>query len=306
MDQQGRAGAKVAAAAAEDGRSNVRVAQRSPLPVREDAFVKVVESCSIARSEGAVNFDRLVTTPHVAAVIDGTTGKPWHSAQMSGGGVADEIAALLAGLDGTEAPEDVVLQLTAAVAKTKAAARSSNLPGSAATMAAVLVDSRVVLRVGDPWVRIGAQLHPPRLRAERATAGARALMAAHAMSRGVPVARLRADDIAREAVLPLLRAADELRNHPTSEWGYGAIDGGEVPTRFIERWTLPDEAVQVTLASDGFPWVGLDLTASEAALRTRLERDPLMIEEPPATKGSPAPEASFDDRTFLRVEVPAP
>ena len=268
--------------------------------------VVVLDSCSVARAKGSSNLDRLVTTPHVAAVIDGTTGKPWHPVEMTGGGVADQIVAVLAGLTGNESFEDVVTRMTAAVAAAKAEVGYSHSQGGAATVAAVLLDARVVLRVGDPWVRIGEDMHPPRLRAERAVAGARALISAHALSTGISVARLRKDDIAREAALPLLRAAEELRNHPTSEWGYGAIDGGPVPNRFIEHWGLPDEAVQVTLASDGYPWLGPDLESSERALAARLTRDPLMIEEAPATKGSPSPEASFDDRTFLRVEVPAP
>ncbi len=264
----------------------------------------ILDSCSIPRTKGLSSFDRLVATPHLVAVIDGTTGKPWHPVEMTGGVVADQIGTVLAGLTGGESFNDVVLSMTAAVAELKAEVGCSPSQGGAATVAAVLLGPRVVLRVGDPWVRIGDHMHAPSLRAERAVAGARALMSGHALSKGISAARLREDDIAREAVLPLLQAAEELRNHPTSEWAYGAIDGSQVPDQFVEHWRLPDEVVEVTLASDGFPWLGPDLESSEQALAARLARDPLMIEEPPATKGSPSAGASFDDRTFVRMEVP--
>lgn len=265
----------------------------------------VLDSASVAREPGSRNYDRLVATQHVAAVIDGTTGKPWHAGGLAGGEVADHVAAVLTGITGIESAQDVVERMTAAVAAAKAAGECSPIHGgAAATVAAVLVGSRIVLRVGDPWVRIGQHVHAPTLLAEHSIAGARALLTEHALSTGVSVSELRRHDIGREAVLPLLRAAEELRNHPTSTWGYGAVDGGPIPKQFIEHWKLPDEVVEVTLASDGFPWLGADLASSERALAARLQRDPLMIEEAPATKASPSPEASFDDRTFLRIQVP--
>lgn len=274
--------------------------------MRHDAQMplEVLESLCLPRSPNARNLDRLVVTDHLAAVVDGSTVKPWHEHCLGGGTAADCVHDALLDVDEGASVADVVSRLTESVRKAKRAAGCHPRQGGGATVAALLLRQRLVVRIGDPWVRIGSVVHSAVLPAEAAVAASRALIATVALDGGATVAELREKDAAREAVLPLLQALDGLRNHPTSPWGFGAVDGGSIPARFVECWPLLDDEHEVVLASDGYLALRDDLKGSERELAARLERDPLLIEQPPATKGSPAAGASYDDRTFLKLRVP--
>lgn len=265
----------------------------------------VIDRACLPRHPTSSNADRVVVTDGVAAVVDGTTAKPWHQGCLDGESVAQVIASTLEALDGLEDVDEVVERLSVRVAAAKRSTGCQPGEGGAATVAVLLARRRLVVRVGDPWVRVGAVVHGPELRAERQVAGARALLAAHAVAMGATVEELRGRDVAREGVLPLLRAADELRNHTTSPWAFAAFDGGPVPPRLVECWSLPEGEVEITLATDGYPVLAADLAGTEQLLADRLAHDPLLVEEPPSTKGSPEDGASFDDRSFVRLRLRA-
>ena len=202
-------------------------------------------------------------------------------------------------------PVRLVERMTREVARLKARRGASVTLGGAATVALVHGLSRTVVRIGDPWIRINDRVMPGRSEAETAVARARALLAHRALAAGMSVEELRRDDVARTGVMDLLKASDELRNHPTDPWAHAAIDGSAIPGRLIETWSLPEGVTEMVIASDGYPQIGPDLSGTESLLSRRLDRDPLMIEDPPATKPSPRPGASFDDRTFVKLSVGA-
>jgi hypothetical protein len=82
---------------------------------------------------------------------------------------------------------------------------------------------------------------------------------------------------------------------------FGRLDGRPVPDRLVHVLTLPEDWARLVLASDGYPALGGDLDQTEALLARRLREDPLMIDEPPATKGVRPGQESFDDRTWLEI-----
>ncbi len=57
------------------------------------------------------------------------------------------------------------------------------------------------------------------------------------------------------------------------------------------------------IATDGYTDVMPSLAETEALLAERLRADPLLIEEPPQTKGMSLFSRSFDDRAYLHLKV---
>lgn len=168
-----------------------------------------------------------------------------------------------------------------------------------ATFAVLCTARNQVWRVGDPWVMIDGHVVPARNVGERAIAQQRADLLQHQLEAGESISWLRASDPGRAAVMPLLRELDDLRNAPDGS-GFGAIDGTHVPDVYIEVIDVSG-SVEVILATDGYPDPGPDLATSEARLRRRLASDPLMIANPPATKGVALDAMSFDDRAWARL-----
>lgn len=96
-------------------------------------------------------------------------------------------------------------------------------------------------------------------------------------------------------------------NNPDAlDYGYGVIDGRDVPERFVEYVSVPAGTKSVVLASDGYPPSVLrdSLAETETALRALERHDPLGIKEAPSTRPyarlSESDNAA-DDRTFIKI-----
>ncbi len=264
----------------------------------------MLESREVPRSPNWPSADRLLLSPTVVAVVDGATAKPWHSSSvgLDGGAVAQALVDTLASLDPQLNLETGVKEMSAVVSRGASVADASAL--TCATFAAVNLERREVWRVGDPWVMIDGELHQPHRGPEEEVASHRADVLRLALARGVPVSKLRADDPGRASIIGRLRDLDTRRNDASGN-GLGAVDGRPVPSAHLEVWRLPEEASEVVLATDGYPRLGIDLADSERLLAERLSRDPLLIEAPAQTKSHQPGSNSYDDRTYVRVRVPA-
>jgi hypothetical protein len=161
-----------------------------------------------------------------------------------------------------------------------------------------------IWRVGDcSWAASGSA-HIGRKPIDVIVALARAALLQALLEAGHSVEELRASDRGREMVLPLLKEQYRFRNlkEPTCDLGFGAIDGQEVPERFIETTPIkPGE--EVVLATDGYPRLLPTLRETEDALAQDLLRDPLRIGQHKATKAVAPGQTSFDDRAFLRFRA---
>ena len=72
---------------------------------------------------------------------------------------------------------------------------------------------------------------------------------------------------------------------------------------YLEVQSKPiSSAIEVVLASDGFPFLKPTLAESEAALAAQLANDPQNIHSFIATKGIVEGNKSFDDRTYIRFQ----
>jgi translation initiation factor 2 alpha subunit (eIF-2alpha) len=136
---------------------------------------------------------------------------------------------------------------------------------------------RELWRVGDPQYLIDGRGHNPEMAVDTVTAKVRHLVThAHQLA-GSMVEVLRRDDPGHEAVKPLLELQTRFMNRADSPYGYGAINGEEVPKELVEVIEVPAEARVVVLASDGYPQVKATLRESEAWLEMCLSTTPCSL-----------------------------
>lgn len=116
-------------------------------------------------------------------------------------------------------------------------------------------------------------------------------------SRGLP-------DPSERLVATLLQQRRGLINAP-GRFGIGGINGLTVPREHLHLRLLESEDCEVVLASDGYPSVNVGEDFSVASAEAHLAR--LLAEDPACTgplagvRGVALGEASFDDRSWLRV-----
>ena len=109
------------------------------------------------------------------------------------------------------------------------------------------------------------------------------------------------NDIGRNAIWPFLQLEANLAN-THSEFGYLVLDGlGNCPDKI--KVLDAAHANTIVLASDGYPILKQDLTATEAALLDLKNSDPLLIHDYKSTKGFTNHQVSFDDRTYLKFKI---
>jgi glycerophosphoryl diester phosphodiesterase len=110
------------------------------------------------------------------------------------------------------------------------------------------------------------------------------------------------NDKGRAFIMPLLQSQSNLQNQ-VCEYGYGVVDGDDIPQEHIKRVRLDQDVVKVTLTSDGYPKVCQSLSESEDYLLKILINDPLMITDYKSTKGLAAGHESFDDRAYISFNI---
>ena len=246
--------------------------------------------------------DVIVVTDHFAAVIDGETDKTGlrFGGRTGGRAAAELMAQVIEELD-ADADLDVCLarmteRLHSLVPDDAPAGR---LPPPSAVFALYSATRREVWRVGDVAVIVDGVAHEVDKPLDAIVGAGRAALLSALLAAGARQDDLRADDAGRKMMLPLLEHQHLFRNHPTSPYGFGAVDGREVPGRFRECFSVAG-AEWVALASDGYPEPRPTLEESEEALARAL-RDPLRLHPSPATKAVLPGAVSYDDRAFLRI-----
>ena len=255
--------------------------------------------CFLAARDDASWADRVVITPWLVGVVDGSTQKPWEEPGYSGADLAGDVVAGLQELDPALTMAEAVRRLTERVRRP--AAGSPPGAGPCATFAVLNRRRREVWRLGDPWVLLDGTGLPRRVTRELELARRRAALLHDLLVSGCTVEDLRREDPGRAAILDDLQAEGKARNG-SGPFAIGVIDGRPVPADLLAVFPVARTVSEVVLATDGYPEPPVQLRDAEAALARRLRRDPLLIEEPPMTKGAP-PGRSFDDRTFVRVTV---
>ena len=114
--------------------------------------------------------------------------------------------------------------------------------------------------------------------------------------------QVRAEDLGRFYILPLLQRQAEFQNNPQAPeaFQFWAIDGFPIPPEKLRVWKFEKAPQTIELSSDGYetypPEASID--SYEKTLKEELASDPMRITHP-STKGVSKDNYSFDDRAVL-------
>ena len=263
--------------------------------------------------------DRMVVTDHFAAVVDGATSKAGvlYNGQTSGAFVADVVVDGVRAMPHDIAARDAVDYLSAQIQNRviNAHAPHMNDAGYAgdrpcAAMAVYSAHHRQIWRVGDTPVKIGETIHAADREIDRMNATLRAAyLQAMLGNRAVTVDEVRAHDVGRDLILPLLTAQSVLANNVHTPLGYGVMDGRPVPDQFIEIFNV-GPATHIMLCSDGVLGdlrnhddATMNMDGALVRQREYYKNDPLMIGAHPSTKGVAQGNIWHDDITILELKI---
>jgi hypothetical protein len=177
--------------------------------------------------------------------------------------------------------------------------------GPSAAFVAYSANRKEVWRIGDcSWrdVTTGVSHLGDKL-IDKVVGEARSALNLALLEDGTAMDEVAQSDPGRQMMLPLLRHQHVFRNNGNAQlFGFGGVDGREVPDRFLEVWDVSD-AKEVVLASDGYPELADTLEETEALLAEELREDPLRIGARFSTKGVRPGQVSFDDLAYIRFRA---
>lgn len=117
------------------------------------------------------------------------------------------------------------------------------------------------------------------------------------LAEGGTVDEIRLKDEGRASIINALKKSMIYQNRE-----YAVIDGFPIPVEKI-KVVKTDDAEEMILASDGYPWLCPTLAESESRLQQLLHEDPLLIRSYQATKCWHPDNDSFDDRSYIRIAL---
>lgn len=273
--------------------------------------MRVIEEFTEGKTgDAAKNEDRIVVTDHHACVLDGVTDKTGividgeSTGRFAVSVVADAIEVLPPEADFRTALTALSAALDAAVHNAYAGMGVAVEPGTrpGLVLVAYARARREIWRMGDGAFRIDDAAYPFDKKMDVFTGEARAVRLEMAVRAGMTVDELRENDIGRAFIEPLLKHQYLFQNRD-EDYGYGCLNGEHVPDCFLEVFDVPEDAKEIVLASDGYPEVLATLAETEAALKEILAEDPMLFRRFKSTKGLDAGKVSFDDRSYLRLDI---
>jgi glycerophosphoryl diester phosphodiesterase len=173
--------------------------------------------------------------------------------------------------------------------------------------AAIIIYSdfyREVWRVGDCEALIGSREITTRKPLDSLMAEIRSCFLETEIRRGKTVADLLEKDTGRMYIEEMLSRQIEFQNADIpSAYNYHVLDGFFTDLEEIEIFSVPTDVRTLVLASDGYPFLKPSLSESEAELAEVIREDPLCFRKFKSTKGVYRGNHSFDDRSYLKLDV---
>ena len=158
--------------------------------------------------------------------------------------------------------------------------------------------------VGDCLCRFNGKTYGNPKPVDKLLADIRSDILHYLLRKGHSIASLQEHDLGREWIFPCLKDQCSFQNaEDIGQWGYAVLDGFPVDISLVRILPVPVNAEFLVLASDGYPVLADTLEESEALLARQLAHDPLCIGSFRSTKGLMRGNVSFDDRSYLRVEM---
>lgn len=272
-------------------------------------MIRVVEQYSQAKSTTTPSEDAVVVTASYAAVIDGATPKT--AFRYPGGETPGQRAARCL----TRAVADLPADATAAEASallTKALHVPDARPADRPAASCLIYNDRrrEVWMFGDCHFAtltghrsLQSFANPKRI--DHLLADWRRAVDLSLLSRGIMTAEdIAADDPGRRIIQPQITAQVRFQNlHTPHPLAFCMLDGQPVPSHLIRVVAIPQDVTGLILATDGYPELHATLAATETHLQQLLAADPLCIGPLLGTKGVRPGCQSYDDRTYLRIQI---
>lgn len=155
--------------------------------------------------------------------------------------------------------------------------------------------------VGDCQCLVGENHFSTEKKVDNILASARAVFLETELLKGKSIASLRQHDSGRAYILPLLETQYVFQNASQNNYAYTVFDGFPIDPASVK--VVSADAAPIVLASDGYPKLFSTLAASEQYLHRIIEEDPMCFRLFKNTKGVYEGLVSFDDRSYLSLEL---
>lgn len=271
---------------------------------KERSIMKILEQFSIGKREGTPCEDGWIVTDDFAAVVDGSTAKIKLAAgQESPGHLAMRLVrACITTLPAACTKEEALRLFTQVIA----ADDTYTALGYRPTCSAVVYSrfQNEVWFIGDCQARWNGTSHWFEKRVDQILIDIRCRAIRYYLQHGYTVEDIKKNDKGRAFIYDALREQVHFQNDPdtSNPYRYPVIDGQPIDASLIPSFKL-EGVGELILASDGYPELHDTLKETEDRLQAVLAIDPLCICENPATKCLVEGNRSFDDRTYLRLQL---
>lgn len=264
----------------------------------------IIESFAHGKiADNSYSEDRLIISKSSAGIIDGSRGPGYMECDVIQYAL-DKAVNLLKTLPIDTTPHATVSALTNMLHQTKHEMGVSEDRYSGGFGFIVYIPRRrQIWRVGDCAFRYAGKTHLNEIELEFIAARQRTVMIEAMMLRGKSIDDILKSDEYASVFTPFFAPLLDFANNDDHELGFGVINGIAVPEKFIQIFDIPNNAKSLVMTSDGYPQVCDTLEESEKALSAILKRDPLCISENMTSKGMLPGQVSFDDRSYLKLEI---
>lgn len=255
--------------------------------------------------------DKLVVLENFVCIIDGATSKSKmiYNNTKSGLIASEIIKNELNNIPKDIKLEDLVKLLTMAIRNYY---KQNNLidymldnPVDRLSAALVIYSNyyNEVWMIGDCQCMIGKTIYTNQKIVDEIISNTRAFFIESEIAHGKTVDEIIQNDSGREFILPLLERQSYFQNTTKeSIYNYSVIDGFNVNYKDIKIINVNNKSI--ILASDGYPKLFDSLSESEMFLEYVLNNDPLCFRLYKTTKGLTKDSKSYDDRAYIRFEIP--
>ena len=272
----------------------------------------IKESFQVAKSPKSIIEDGIATTNDFAAVVDGSTSKGTLSLSGKTSGriametVCECIHHLVADISAKEAAALLTEHIHRLYVDNNLLDDAVQHAENRFTCSTVIFSKkrREVWFIGDCQCRFGGKTYTNEKRVDSILADIRCDAIDYLLKHGHRAEDLRQKDLGRAFILGALKDQCHFQNtKDDNPYRYAVIDGFPIDKRLIKVITVPGNVHEIVLASDGYPVLCDTLEESERELQRLLKNDPLCHRKNRCTKGLMANANSYDDRTFLRIEI---
>ncbi|GIN39876.1 PP2C family serine/threonine-protein phosphatase [Heyndrickxia oleronia] len=160
-----------------------------------------------------------------------------------------------------------------------------------------------IWQIGDCQCMIDGTLFTNEKKIDEITANARSMYLEAEIEKGKTIEELLENDTGWNFIQELIQMQYNLQNVSDNQYGFEIINGFPVNLSTVKTIKVPNDAKQIVMASDGYPFLKDTLKESEEILADIMEKDPLCFRIYKSSKGLNKGNHSFDDRTYIKFEV---